>query len=201
MNHMNIFLLIVFLAPLSLWAQIQPTGVMTCDGQTISYTAVNVNNDAGMTLDLSQCGNVLTDLMDYLNCVADNNDIPAGSSFVVELEKGPDFLNGVSTLDLVLTYRHIMDIETFESACEAIGADINGDNKIDVRDLVISRRLILGIITDLPVDSWRYFDVPSLDVAGIPRGEGIILPKESFPLTELNIIGVKSGDVNGSVVP
>ena len=68
-------------------------------------------------------------------------------------------MNGVSTLDLVKIQRHILGLEELNSPYKLIAADVNADNEIKASDLTELRKLILGIITDLPTnESWRFVE-------------------------------------------
>jgi hypothetical protein len=116
-----------------------------------------------------------------------------------------DYLNGVSTLDLVKIQRHILGLELLDSPYKVIAADINGDEKLKASDLLVLRKLILGIITDLPTNkSWRFVDKTQ-------EFEDIYYPwpiQESIDMTSLqgdilnnDFIAVKIGDVNGNADP
>ncbi len=70
---------------------------------------------------------------------------------------GDDYLNGVSTLDLILMQRHILGIEKFDSPYKMIAADIDKSRSISVIDVLQLRKLILGIYDELPQNhSWRF---------------------------------------------
>ncbi|MFT4536690.1 MAG: hypothetical protein ACI9P5_004066, partial [Saprospiraceae bacterium] len=116
-----------------------------------------------------------------------------------------DYMNGVSTLDLVKIQRHILGLELLDSPYKVIAADINGDEKLKASDLLVLRKLILGIITDLPTNkSWRFVDKTQ-------EFEDIYYPwpiQESIDMTSLqgdilnnDFIAVKIGDVNGNADP
>ena len=117
--------------------------------------------------------------------------------------KNDDFLNGVSTLDLVIIQRHILGIETLNSPYKLIAADINNDNLINGIDLVELRKLILGIYTELPQnDSWRFLNesMPMDIVYPWPLNEIRTLLGADNNMMEENFVGVKVGDVNGDVI-
>ena len=48
-----------------------------------------------------------------------------------------DYLNGISTLDLVLIQRHILGQQLLDSPYKMIAADVNNDDKITAVDLVV----------------------------------------------------------------
>jgi len=70
-----------------------------------------------------------------------------------------NYLNGVTTLDLVLIQQHVLGISALDSPFKIIAADINSDERVTAIDLVELRKLILGVYTELPQnDSWRFVD-------------------------------------------
>ena len=72
------------------------------------------------------------------------------------------YLNGVSTLDLVLIQRHILNATKLNSPYKLIAADVNNDEKISIGDLVELRKLIIGTIPKLSNNqSWRFVNSKS----------------------------------------
>mgnify|MGYP003592029216 CR=1 FL=1 len=132
-------------------------------------------------------------------------DLPFGNSYTVEARKNDDFLNGVSTLDLVMIQRHILDIERLNSPYKLIAADVNNDKTITASDLTELRKLILGVTTKFDKnDSWKFFDKSYQFI------DPLNAHKEDLPLVYdienikndmlINFTGIKIGDVNGNVV-
>ena len=126
---------------------------------------------------------------------------PMYNDYTLEGEKNDDWLNGVSTLDVVLIQRHILGLTTLDSPYKMIAADANNDERISAVDLIQLRKLILGLYAELPNnDSWRFTDA-----------DASMNPTSPWPFTEFvdvvdlqsdmdeDFIGVKIGDVNGSV--
>ncbi len=174
--------------------------ITKCD-EEISVEGVTVTTDAtGYTLDVSGCGDQSQSILEYVNCVAANNDVPAGSNFIIDIQSGDAPLNGVSTLDIVLIQRHILGIEPFQDPAKLIASDVTNDTNITALDLVEVRKLILGIYDDLPRSpSWKYFNSSvSVNDWVINSDTDLKFSKEEFPLQSLEIIGVKIGDVNCS---
>ncbi|MBK9582106.1 MAG: hypothetical protein IPO48_09480 [Saprospiraceae bacterium] len=54
---------------------------------------------------------------------------PNGFNYTVTAAKNSDFLNGVSTLDLVMIQRHILGLHALDSNYKMIAADANKDGK------------------------------------------------------------------------
>ncbi len=110
--------------------------------------------------------------------------------------------NGVSTFDLVLISKHILQKELLDTPLKMIAADANNSRSITAADLITLRRLILGTITSLPNNtSWRFVDASySFPNSNNPWAEPF---REVFNVNDLagdmlnaNFYGVKIGDVN-----
>lgn len=128
--------------------------------------------------------------------------IPQNTNYRITAEKNVDFMNGVSTLDLVLMQRHALGIENLNTPYKIIAADINSDKKINTADLVELRKLILGVYSELPSNkSWRFVDksFPMTDPAfPWPFNEYIGINNFTTTVTDNNFVAVKIGDVNTS---
>jgi len=130
----------------------------------------------------------------------------AGSNYTVKPEKNTDFLNGLSTLDLILIQKHILGLATLDSPYKIIAADVNNSKTISATDLIELRKLILGQIDKFGNNtSWRMIDKK------YRFGDPTMPLNENFPedyyideFTEdmiIDFIGVKVGDVNISADP
>lgn len=128
--------------------------------------------------------------------------VPNGIDYEVTASKGGDYMNGVSTLDLVMIQRHILDIERLGTPYKLIAADVNNDGKVSSNDLIELRKLILGIYNELPNNaSWR-FPISSQNMnAGnpFPYVEKIAISSIDKDMMNQNFVAVKIGDVNGNV--
>jgi len=198
MNRMNKILLFILMLPLATFAQ--SPQVKTCEGKEINLSSISVSSDAG-TINTSSCQYTPGDLLSYLNCVAANNPLPTGSELKLSFGSAREYLNGVSTLDQVLIARHIINVKRFDKAANTLAADLDGNNKVNIRDIVLLRQLILGQITELSVPDWQFYKSNNLTLGGIGLDTELTFNIDEFPLTELSIIGVKIGDVNGSAIP
>jgi len=115
-----------------------------------------------------------------------------------------DYLNGVSTLDLVHIQRHILGQTQLDSPYKIIAADVDNSSSITAIDLIQLRKLILGIYDELPQnDSWTF----------VPKGHEFFdeqmpwnspnrINLSSLYISEMDadFVAVKIGDVNGSAV-
>jgi len=129
-------------------------------------------------------------------------DLPAGHDYKIMLFRMPedDYLNGVSTLDLVLISRHILGIAKFTNKYYNIAADVNDDRRVTVADMVELKKLILGITLNLPI-SWRVFTEEAFSQFPTYLGNN----EKDYTFTGVNsdidfahFILVKMGDINGS---
>jgi hypothetical protein len=119
-------------------------------------------------------------------------------------EKDDQYINGVSTYDLVLISRHILGITPLNSPYKMIAADVNRSGSITTLDIVALRKLILGVHATFPNNlSWRFVDAaytfpnPS-NPFSTPFPEQQTLPNGIPAGTNYHFVAVKTGDVDGS---
>jgi hypothetical protein len=132
-------------------------------------------------------------------------DLPMGYDYTIQPEKDEDPLNGVSTLDLVLMNRHILESQRLDSPYKIIAADINASGSVSTIDLVLLRRLILQINDDFTANtSWRFVDADF--VFPNPADPFVFTFPEHCEIADLgqnqtrNFVAIKTGDVNGNAV-
>lgn len=131
-------------------------------------------------------------------------DLPKGLSYVLSFDKEDDMKNGLSVFDVILVSKHILGITPFDSPYKYIAADMNNSGSVSAFDMVQMRKIILGIDVDLSdVPTWRFLSADYTFDGGFPTGEAIgnalIVPVITENLTELDFIGVKTGDIDGNV--
>ena len=84
-------------------------------------------------------------------------NLSAGNDYVVDPAKNGNYLNGVSTADLVKIQRHLLGREALNSPYKIIAADANKTGTVTAGDISELRKLILGVYAELPnVESWRF---------------------------------------------
>jgi len=126
--------------------------------------------------------------------------------YKLSVSKDDSYLTDVNTLDLVKIMRHILGLEVFQHPYQIIAADANGDHQLKPLDLLLLRKLILGIIIEFP-DSpvWHFLDAhfefenssnPFPDLDDLESNPYFIEFYEIIP-GWYNFIGVKTGDVGG----
>lgn len=131
--------------------------------------------------------------------------IHGGDSYRVWAIKDDNPLNGVSTFDLVLITKHILNLEPLNAPWKILAADANRSNSVTTFDVVELRKLILGIYNQLPNNtSWRFlpenvvFPDPA-DPFATPFSDTLVV--NNYPGTgpvRDTLYGYKVGDVNGS---
>ncbi len=165
------------------------------------YTSADAElNDAMVQLISSETAEDMTDGNGEYGFM----DMPYGGNYSVAPIKNDDVLNGVSTLDLVMIQRHILEIEEFDDVYKYIAADINHDDKLTAADLSSLRKTILGVNTNFVNNtSWRFIDeqhvfVDETDPWSAPFAESYDISELSDDMW-IDFIAVKVGDVNGNV--
>jgi len=132
------------------------------------------------------------------------NNTASNNEYQVRAKKNDDYMNGVSTLDLVLIQKHVLGLQTLDSPYKVIAADINSDENISAIDLVELRKLILGIYTELPNnDSWRFVDATqSFDevTSPFPFAEQLSVSLGTNDVAGQNFVAAKIGDVSGNAI-
>lgn len=130
----------------------------------------------------------------------------SGDDYSVAPRKNDDIRNGVSTFDLALISKHVLNIELLNSPYKMIAADANKSGSITTLDLVAIRKVILWVSNEFPNNqSWRFVDKDfQFDNPRNPFGQSFPETKSFNNLTSremANFIGVKIGDVNGDAQP
>ena len=130
-------------------------------------------------------------------------DAPFYADYSVTGTKNDNYLNGISTLDLVLMQRHILGQAQFDTPYKMIAADVNNDKNISAVDLLDLRKLILGIFEEFPNnDSWKFIDESDRLSVSNPwlYSDEIVIQNLEEDMMGENFVAVKIGDVNGSAV-
>lgn len=130
--------------------------------------------------------------------------LTGGYFFLPVYDQGP--LNGVNTLDLIRTARHILGLEPLASPYAMIAADVNKGNSITTFDLVESKKLIQGIYDELPNNtSWRFIDAnyvfPNPANPFQTAGPDTLTYTLEDSVLYFNFYGIKVGDVDCSAYP
>lgn len=134
------------------------------------------------------------------------DNMQIGGTYKVMPKKNINPLNGVSTLDLLLIQKHILGVQTLNSPYKIIAADINKSNDVSSVDLVELRKLILGVYENFQEnESWRFIprDFKFKNISN-PFDGGLVEYHSINSFTSnvtADFVGIKVGDVNGTVTP
>ncbi len=131
------------------------------------------------------------------------DNLEEGGDYSVTPGYDGDYLNGVTTFDLILIRKHILGRKLLETPYRMIAADVNGSGSVTTLDMILIQKLILGRESAFPLPSWRFIiDAHSFTNPNNPWEESF---PEVFSLNNLdgtffeaNFIGLKVGDVNNS---
>ena len=130
------------------------------------------------------------------------NDLNSLHDYTITPSKNDDYLNGLSTLDLVLIQRHILGVKKLESPYKIIASDATSDDKVTAADLVALRKLILGLTDKLPnSESWKFVDKAQVfadPTKPFPYQTKIGMSSLEHNVSNGDFVAVKVGDINGS---
>ena len=115
-----------------------------------------------------------------------------GSFLISGLNVGADvtptnsdnYINGVTTFDLVLISKHILNLQSLDQPWQLLAADANQNGAITTLDIILLRALIIQSITHLPGGNSWAFSPSSFIYDGM--------------MPDFEFLGVKIGDVNGT---
>ena len=133
--------------------------------------------------------------------------VEPGGDYSIELKKNTNHDNGVTTYDAVLMTRHILNVDLLDSPYKIIAADINNSETVTTFDIVELRKLILNIYSNFPNSpSWRFIPADYIfsnpfDPFEEPLPTNFNLNNVVEDISNLNFIGIKTGDVNDSANP
>ncbi|MBK7336401.1 MAG: HYR domain-containing protein [Saprospirales bacterium] len=130
----------------------------------------------------------------------------AGSDYTVTPMLDEDADNGVTTFDMVLITRHILNVQLLDSPYKVIAADANNSDNVSTLDLVAIRKVILQVEDNFPNNtSWRFVDEDYLFPNPVnpwadPNGFPEVISYNNLQASELeaDFVAIKVGDVNGS---
>jgi hypothetical protein len=130
--------------------------------------------------------------------------LPLGSDLTITPSDDEDPLQGVTTYDLVLIGRHILNIAPLDSPYKLIAADANNSGSVTTLDMVEIRKLILHINESFPNNtSWRFVakdyvfpDPTNPWMYAFPE----VINVNDLPgnLPDADFVAIKVGDVNNS---
>lgn len=119
------------------------------------------------------------------------SDINRNGQYTITPEKHDHPTNGLNAIDLIAIQKHLLGKDFLDFNWQLISADATNNVVVNVGDIVLLQRLLLGKIQTFPSSpSWR-FEPAQLNITSIPPGQ----PEE------LLITAIKIGDVNATADP
>ena len=125
-----------------------------------------------------------------------------GMTHSVTANRSSNFLEGVTTWDIVQIRRHLLGNQLFANPYLHVAADINNDNRISTADILHLREAILGLASEFPNNqkSWRFIDAnynfPTNDpLSELFREDVTIFLMDHYYTADM--VGVKIGDLSG----
>ena len=109
---------------------------------------------------------------------------------------------GVTTLDIALVRRHILNSVNLDSPYKLLAADVDGNSKVTTLDLSFIRRLVLDPTNVPPAGLWRF--LPSSHNFNNPLAPWDAPTNRTYSsvsedLAGQDFIAIKLGDVNNSM--
>lgn len=158
--------------------------------QGVMLPNVDILMDGMMSAQTDLAGNYLID------------EVSVGESYSIRANKIGDPRNGASTRDLILIQKHVINVEPFTDIYQLIASDINRSQRISTFDLLELHKIILNRLSDFPDNTtWQF--IPQPFEANVENFDFNFPEQATLEATEtmspLNFVGVKTGDVNGSV--
>ena len=113
--------------------------------------------------------------------------------------------NGITTFDVLILQKHILNLRPLDSPYKLIAADLNSSGDVTAFDMLLLRQMILSVINDFPnTPSWRYVDAAHEfeDVRNpfsSPYPSSISIDAASVgPQLDNRFIAIKMGDLNNT---
>lgn len=133
-------------------------------------------------------GNVLSDEL--------NNTL----KYKIRTRYKDDWRNGIDVFDLYRIQAHILGLNQLTSPIDMISADVNESNKIDVFDLIDTRKIILGKDMEMTDnhEPWRFY--LKNETRELIKLQDILEIDPDQMLRHYEVISIKKGDVNGSAL-
>lgn len=184
-----------------------PSGVCDCPAPVIYGTIENENQEMieEVTVELSGSSGMFFPVVTGVNGTFQfagfwNEDLE------IDPKKDINYLNGVTTFDLVLISKHILGVELLDSPYKIIAADANHSESVTTLDIVKLRALILHIDDELENnESWRFIDAnyvfPNPSNPFEEEFPEIIEQEAGIWINAVNFVATKIGDVNGTASP
>ncbi|NNF36610.1 MAG: T9SS type A sorting domain-containing protein [Saprospiraceae bacterium] len=128
--------------------------------------------------------------------------LPMYVKYTITPSKDGDIQNGLSTDDVLLIQKYIMDNSEFDSPYDVIASDLNGDGRVSATDLIFLQRIVIGMTTTLKDGIWKFVDASqqlTMENALSDFRNNFAIESLDQEMMSTDFIGIKMGDVNDDV--
>ena len=166
------------------------------NSETVENVSIDVNDNANVM------GSHVTDATGEYQFL-----LPVNGDYTVTPMRNDDVTNGVSTFDLVLISKHILNVQLLNSAYKVIAADANNSGSVSTLDLVAIRKVVLRVADEFPNNtSWRFVDKSHVFAnANNPWAVSFpeVINRNNLTANDFaaDFVAIKVGDVNGDAAP
>ena len=165
------------------------------EGEAVSDVQMTISGQGSATISTDDAGEYMF------------TNIPAGHDYSLTPFKNDDLRNGVSTIDIVLISKHVLNVAKLDSPYKLIAADVNKSGTISTLDVVAVRKAVLFVSDEFPGNtSWRFIDNnhvftnPS-NPFNEPFAEVVNMNNLTHDELKADFMAVKIGDVSGDATP
>lgn len=165
------------------------------EGEAVSDVQMTISGQGSATISTDDAGEYMF------------TNIPAGHDYSLTPFKNDDLRNGVSTIDIVLISKHVLNVAKLDSPYKLIAADVNNSGSISTLDVVAIRKAVLFVSDEFVGNtSWRFIDknhtfTNPANPFNEPFAEVVNMNNLTHDELKADFMAVKIGDVNGDAIP
>jgi hypothetical protein len=136
-------------------------------------------------------------------------NVPLNQAITVTPTRNDNIKNGLTSADLLLIQKHILNQQKLASPFKIIAADANKSNSVLSSDILIIQRVILNLVVQFPngLNTWRFIPTSYIfsDILNpfsqiFPENQQVTLTAQVGTAT-VNFTGFKVGDANATATP
>lgn len=173
---------------------IPPTSTYNLDLTNYNGSAFNHLNSTQFIMGSDTDPNYELDISDFINnnsFIYPSDDIPEVEAPNLSIVNNTNPFSGLSALDLIITQKHILQVDLFTDSDQFIAADVNNSGTVSALDLIELQKVVLGVNNQFNnKDFFNFFifecnDCETYSLPFIPDGE-----------SDINIKVIQTGNVN-----
>lgn len=136
-------------------------------------------------------------------------NLPSGIALTITPTRNDNPKNGLTSGDLLLIQKHLLNQQLLPSPYKIIAADCNKNFSVTAADILVAQRVLLNLDNTFPNGnpSWRFVPQNFVFQNGqnpfspvFPENIQITLTAQN-PSAVVNFFGIKVGDANGTATP